>query len=443
MEQELISLFFIGVIAFICPVLSALIPNKLFPETVFLLVLGMILGPNAAQLIIPGDAIGLLSDLGLAFLFLLAGYELQPSQLTGAQGRHGLITWLVTFAIALGAAIAWPGFSDEPIKHISIAICLCTTAYGTIVPILHERKLVDSPIGHAVISYGVWGELGPVIAMALLLSSRSMLTTGLFLCAFALIAVCSAFIPKRIKDRGGQFAHFIKKNAETNSQMTVRGVVVLLVGLICISTIFGLDIVLGSFAAGFALRAIMPEGDQATERKLQGIAYGFFIPLFFIVSGANIDPVAVAASPLLLLLFVAALLLIRAVPIYIGLTLSKETACLDIRKRATIALYCTTALPLIVAVTSVATSSGSMSQDMASVLISAGAITVLLMPFLASITLHAVDAEMGHAVKEVCANPRKTIHILKDHVQLDRERRDQRPHVFKKRSREEKEDQAD
>ncbi len=440
MEQELISLFFIGAVAFLCPVLSALVPNKLIPETVFLLVLGMVLGPHVANLIIAGDAISLLSDLGLAFLFLLAGYELQPSQLTGPQGRHGLLTWIITFALALGAAVLWPGFMDAPYLRVSIAICLCTTAYGTIVPILHERKLVGTRIGEAVVAYGVWGELGPVIAMALLLSSRSILSTGLILCAFTVIAILFAFIPKRVKERGGQMAAFIKKNAETNSQMTVRAVVVLLVGLVCISAIFGLDIVLGSFAAGFALRAIMPEGDRATERKLQGIAYGFFVPLFFVVSGANIDPTAVMANPLLLIVFVAALLLIRAVPIYVGLALSKESRCMDGRERATIALYCTTALPLIVAVTSVATASGAMTQDMASVLVSAGAITVLLMPFLASLTLHTIDAEMSRAVKEVCSDPRSAIPILRSHLELDRSKGDQLPHVFKKRNHDEGED---
>ncbi len=73
MEQELISLICIVGISFLCPLLSALIPNKLIPETVFLLLAGMLLGPHVLGAIVPGDAIGLLSDLGLAFLFLLAG----------------------------------------------------------------------------------------------------------------------------------------------------------------------------------------------------------------------------------------------------------------------------------------------------------------------------------------------------------------------------------
>ncbi len=55
------------------------------------------------------------------------------------------------------------------------------------------------------------------------------------------------------------------------------------------------------------------------------------------------------------------------------------------------ALYCTTALPLIVAVTNVAVNAEAMSADTASLLVAAGGITVLLMPLLASLSLRGID----------------------------------------------------
>ncbi len=430
MEQELISLLCICAIAFACPVLSALIPNKLIPETVFLLLFGMLLGPNVADVIITEQAIDLLSDLGLAFLFLLAGYEIEPKQLTGKQGQHGLIVWIITFALALATVIVWPGFLDSELLHLAIAICLTTTAYGTIVPILHERSLTGTRIGQAVVSYGAWGELCPVIAMALLLTSRSIWVTGVVLLAFAAIAICCALIPRKLQAVSGKLAGFMHKNAETNSQMTVRGVVMLLVGLVCVSAVFGLDIVLGAFAAGFALRMIIPNGDDSTERKLQGIGYGFFIPLFFVVSGAKIDPSAILDDPLMLLGFCVMLLLYRMLPIYIGLSAFKESRDMTPREKVTISLYCTTALPLIVAATTVATSAGAMDQSTASVLVAAGAATVLVMPFLASVALHTADAEIGSAVKEVVRHPKQVVPILKRHRELEVSKRKDMNHVL-------------
>ena len=86
----------------------------------------------------------------------------------------------------------------------------------------------------------------------------------------------------------------------------------------------GLDIVLGAFAAGFVLRYIVPEGDHELERKLEGMAYGFFIPLFFIVSGAKIDVMAVFEQPALLVAFIVLLLIVRALPIFVSLSAGEK-----------------------------------------------------------------------------------------------------------------------
>ena len=77
---------------------------------------------------------------------------------------------------------------------------------------------------------------------------------------------------------------------------------------------------------------------------------------------------------------------------------------MDVRERLTVAFYCTTALPIIVAVTSVAVSADAMSQQTASVLVAAGGVTVFLMPLLASVTAHSVNAELGGALREESAS---------------------------------------
>ena len=83
MTVDLVSLAIIALVAAACPIVAKLIPNKLVPETVFLLIAGALLGPNMTGAIVLTDAVGLLSDLGLAFLFLLAGYEINPKSPTG------------------------------------------------------------------------------------------------------------------------------------------------------------------------------------------------------------------------------------------------------------------------------------------------------------------------------------------------------------------------
>lgn len=401
-EIELISLFVIVVAAFLAPLVSAIVPKKMIPETVFLLIAGMVIGPNVLGIANTDAAISLLSDLGLGFLFLLAGYEIDPAELGGKQGRHGLYTWIVTFAIAMGICVAIPDFQENPMGWLAAAIALTTTAFGTLVPILHDRGLVGTRIGDAIFSYGTWGELCPIIVIALILSSRSTWVTLVILATFAAIAIATALIPKRIKSRFGAASDFIEKNRDTNAQILIRIVMVLLVGLVTVSAVFDLDIVLGAFAAGFVLRYVIPEGDKRLEGKLKSIGYGFFIPLFFIVSGMAINPVAVTEYPLLLVLFVIALLLVRALPIFFALRIFKETKYMDRFGRATIALYCTTALPLIVAITNIAVSTGTMSSDIASLLVAAGGITVFLMPLFASISLKHIHCTPADVEAGIC-----------------------------------------
>ena len=157
--------------------------------------------------------------------------------------------------------------------------------------------------------------------------------------------------------------------------------------------LFLLDVVLGAFAAGFILRFITPNGNHTLNLKLQGVGYGFLIPVFFVVSSTSIDVKAVVANPALLITFIIMLLLVRAVPIFAATTLDHRVNPLDPQDKLTVSLYCTTALPLIVAVTSLAVQGGTMHQTTASMLVAAGAVTVFLMPLLGGLTSKLMKGE--------------------------------------------------
>lgn len=422
MAIDLVSLALISLVSVACPIIAGLIPGKPIPETVLLLLAGALLGPHGLGAIQSTDAINLLSDLGLAFLFLLAGYEISPKSLTGTEGKRGAATWAVTFAIAFVVVAIWPTLSAFELDGLAVVIALTTTAMGTLLPILQERGILGTRMGNEIIAYGTWGELLPIIAMALLLSTRATWQTVVILLAFLAIAVAAAAVPKIAERIGGYVHRFIVANANTNSQMVIRAVNLLLIGLTAISAVFDLDIVLGAFAAGFILRYLIPQGDQTMEMKHNAIAYGFLVPLFFVVSGAKVDVRAIGAEPELLGLFILLLLFVRALPIFVGLSTGRESRTMDVRERLTVAFYCTTALPIIVAVTSVAVSAEAMSQQTASVLVAAGGVTVFLMPLLASVTAHSVNAELGGALREIREQPRAVARILAEHRRRERER---------------------
>ena len=213
-------------------------------------------------------------------------------------------------------------------------------------PILKERKLSDTPVGECILAFGTWGEVCPVLAMALLLTTRTTWQTLLILALFAGLCVIVAVVPSRARKAGHTVYRFLAARRNTTSQTLVRVTVVMLIGLVTVSAVFDLDIVLGAFAAGFVLRYVIPEGDHELESKLEAIGYGFLIPVFFVVSGAKIDLAGVGVRPVLLVGFIVMLLLIRAVPIVVALSVGRGKNELSIHNRVTVALYCTTALPM-------------------------------------------------------------------------------------------------
>jgi Kef-type K+ transport system membrane component KefB len=352
-----------------------------------LLAFGVIIGPNVLGLAELDLGIELLRELGLGMLFLMAGYEIELKELTGRGGRRALITWLICFGLAV-LLVFLLGFAGLISARSAIAIALVSTALGTLLPILKDSGLLNTRFGMAVLNHGAFGELGPVIAMALLLGTRGSLATLVVLAIFGVAAVAVTVISTRFQ-RGSRLHSLIASGSETTAQTTVRLALLLLVGLSLLAVAFDLDVVLGAFAAGFVLRRVLPKGDEALEHKLDGLAFGLLIPVFFVTSGMAIDPRAVAAQPVALTAFVVLILLVRGGPVFLASLFERDPPGgprgFSTRDSLRIGLYGATGLPIIVAVTSVAVSSGQMTDQQASLLVAGGAITVLLLPMTATL----------------------------------------------------------
>jgi Kef-type K+ transport system membrane component KefB len=266
--------------------------------------------------------------------------------------------------------------------EIAVAIALTSTALGTLLPILKDAGMLGTRFGSTLMNHGAYGELGPVVAMAILLGVRGPIESALLLVAFAVLAVIVHRFSIRLSREGSRVLQVIRSGAETSGQTQVRLVVLLLVTLGAAAAAFELDAVLGSFAAGFVLRRLLPEGHESLEHKLEGLAFGLLIPVFFISSGMAINPRAVVDEPGAFVLFIALIFVVRGGIVYVA-TRSDRVTPFDGRESAAMALFAATGLPIIVAVTTVAIDAGQMSATNASVLVAGGAVTVLICPFFA------------------------------------------------------------
>lgn len=402
MVSQLLSLSVTMLVAALAPFVASLVPGRAIPEVVFLVFAGALLGPYGADVIrTSGGALSLVSELGMAFLFLMAGYEIKPSELVGTMGRHASICWGISLAAAI-ALVSLTGFSRfTGMAGIAFAIMLTTTAYGTLAPIMRARDLTNTSVGRAVTAYGATGEVLPVIAVALMLSTRSLLVTVVVLVVFMLVCVRIAHLSTSTARIGARFRDFVRSSAGATTQTPLRLVVLLLVFLLFLAEVAGFDSVLGAFAAGFVLRVFFPDGSDELETRLEAIGNGFLIPAFFVISGAGIDLSAALADPGLLFLFIGLLIAVRGVSVAVSLRVNPETRTMDPQERFVTTAYCVMALPLVVAITQIVVDAGAMTSQDASVLVTAGAITVLVVPVLTSLVRLTAPAHPVHALSSI------------------------------------------
>jgi Kef-type K+ transport system membrane component KefB len=351
----------------------------LVPVVVVEIVLGAVIGPDVLDIAQRDDILDILSELGLGFLFFFAGYEIQFDRIKGPPLRLALVGWLITLVLAYSLAGLLMA-TGVVLSGLLVGSAMTTTALGTLIPILRDAGKLDTRLGTFVLGAGAVGEFGPVMIVTLLLSTQSnTVTQGLLLIAFVAIALLAALISTGTV---GRHWSFIERHLETSSQLPVRLTVLLLFALVVVAADLGLDVILGAFAAGVIVRTVLRGLEvERFESKLDAVGFGFLIPFFFVTSGMDIDLEALVSSaramievPLFLLLF----LLVRGLP---AMVLYRSV--LDGTERRALALLSATALPLVVAITTIGVDQGHMRTSTAAALVGAGVLSVLLYPAIA------------------------------------------------------------
>ncbi|HET9290613.1 MAG TPA: cation:proton antiporter [Actinomycetes bacterium] len=368
------TLLVAAVVAAIAPVLVAWLPGPRIPQVVVLLAGGVLVGPQVLGWA-DRPAIDLLANVGLGFLFLLAGYELDLALFRVRPGRLAMVAWLVTVALA-AATVGLLEAAGLVRAFVPVALGLTTTALGTLLPILRDNDMLGGRFGRYLIAAGAVGELFPIFAVALFLGASNKFVALVSLLAVGVLAVILSQAPRLI--RGRRLERIIQEGEGSTAQTTIRWTVVLLLLLLVVAEEFGLDVVLGAFLAGIVLRRWTPGDAHALEAKLDAIGYGFFIPLFFVASGMGLDIRSIAEAPLRLLAFFVLLLVVRGVP---ALLLYRRD--LPAVQRVEMMFLTATALPLLVALAEIGLRNGTMLRENAAALVGAGALSVLVFPMAA------------------------------------------------------------
>jgi Kef-type K+ transport system membrane component KefB len=351
---------------------------RVLPVVVVELGLGIVAGP-VLDLTEPTELLRGLAGLGLAFLFFAGGLEIDLRRIAGRPLLLGASGWALSLALAFAVAgvLVLAGL-DVPVLFVGAA--LATTALGTLLPILRDAGVLPTPLGRHTVAAGMCGELFPIVAISLVLTGAAdEALTGVLLVAFALVIVVCAFAATRVRPRW--VAALVARTMHATSQLPVRMCILLLVVLVYLASDLGLDVVLGAFAAGMVARLAIGsrEVTGVLEHKLDAIAFGFLVPIFFITTGLTFDLDGLLADGealVLVPLFLLALLVVRGAPAL----LYRELAG---REQVALAFYSSTTLPLVVAITTLAVEGGHMRTATAAALVAAGILSIVLFPLVA------------------------------------------------------------
>jgi Kef-type K+ transport system membrane component KefB len=381
--------------AFAAPFLSDRLSRWIsIPSVVLELLLGVLIGPVALGWAKQGEVVTAVSDLGLSMLMFLAGYEIDFGRIRGRPLRLAVTGWLISLAAGLiiaAAVVFWLDGSspDDLVAHHSaaalvIGLAITTTALGTILPPVRDAGLLPTPLGGRVLAIGAMGEFGPIVAVALLLTTDNPARTTLLLIAFVALALAGVWLATR--RRPPRLARMVTATLGTSTQVAVRLAMLVVVFMLWVALRLGLDALVGAFSAGIIVKAFLGNGSRSeahiVESKLEGIGFGFLVPFFFVMSGVKLDlsalaasPAAVATIPVFLVLF----LLIRGLPTLV-LHRADELARAG---RNALALFASTQLPMVVVITNIGTQAGAIKTSTAAALVTTGMLSVLIFPLLA------------------------------------------------------------
>jgi Kef-type K+ transport system membrane component KefB len=373
------GLLIVGAVGFGAPFLLGLFPRVRLPSVVFEIVAGIVIGPSVLGWVEIDDTISVLALMGLAILLFLAGLEIDFTRLRGRLLQLALVGWALSFAIAFAVALLLKAV-DLVETPLLVAIILCATSLGVIIPVLKDVGELGSKFGQLILAAASIADFGAVILLSFFFSGEGGPgSTAVLLGAFiGLLAV--TFVVVMGAERSQRVGDDLLRLQDSSAQIRVRAAMLLMIAFVALAEALGLEVILGSFAAG-ALLSLLDRDRRMTHAnfrvKLEAIGFGLFIPVFFVASGVRFDLSALLDEPsnlAMVPIFLAALLAVRGTPAitYRGFVGSRRSAIAGVLQA--------TSLPFIVAATAIGQELGLMDAAEASALVAAGLFSVLIFP---------------------------------------------------------------
>lgn len=258
------------------------------PWVITLIIGGMIIGPFGLGIFEATPVISFLADIGIVFLMFMAGLETKVSSLGKDWWRVIRIALLnggIPLVIGLGIGFYF-GFSWEAV--VLLGIVFISSSIAVVVPSLEANYLLYSRLGKTVVAATMIQDIVSLFLLSIVLKRISPLTelpvsvflAALFLVVGALVGLRLALPKLR---QAFQFMHSEKRGDPFEREL--RLTVAVLIGTVLFFELIGLHAIVAGFLVGFFLSDIIQS--EVLLSKIRVLGYGIFIPIFFILVGAQ------------------------------------------------------------------------------------------------------------------------------------------------------------
>ncbi len=386
----------VAAVALIVP-LALKVAHIRVPSIVVEIIAGVVIGPQLLDWAEVDEPVRVLSTLGLAFLLMLSGLEIEFDQLRGQVLKLTSLAFVASFALALavGYMLHAGGLVRSPLL---IAIILSATSLGVVLPILKDAGQLSTRFGQVIVAASSIAEVVPVLLLSLLFSEHS---SGIgaqlaLLVVFLIFVVAVGSVILGIERLPG-ISQVLTGLQDTTAEIRVRGAFALLMLFAALATEFGLEAILGAFLAGATLK-LVDRDQQMTHTlfrtKLQAVGFGVFVPYFFISTGMALDVRSLGHFSILgrVPIFLAALLVVRSLPALCYRPLAERRTQL-----AAAGLLQATSLSIPVVGGGIGVNLGLISAGNYVALVAAGLLSVLIFPLVATGWLQTSNPDLEAA----------------------------------------------
>ena len=282
------------------------------------LLAGILLGPSVLGLIHADALLGGVADLGVLVLMFIAGLETDLAQMRRV-GRASAFTafggvilpFAAGFAVgeALGLGLA---------TSLFLGAALTATSVSVSVQVLGEAGALRSRVGSVILGAAVLDDVLGILVLSLVLSLSGqggsvVLTLARLIAFFPFAILLGRFI----------ISPMIRRLAAGHEKEAGLALILAVVFLYAwaAEALGGLASITGAYLAG-VLIAQWPEA-EGIGKGARTVGEAFFVPVFFVMVGAQADLRAAAAAPLLALGFTAVAVLTKAVGAGLGARLAR------------------------------------------------------------------------------------------------------------------------